>query len=117
MADRALAGEQRLARAPARRPLSLRRIFGRDWKIGYLFVLAYDDNGSQPEHYRIDIYEPDGSFLVSTPRVAAARIAVDLARSLYTLNWETLSGPERRTEPSLSMWLPPPPPALGRRKK
>ena len=39
MADRALAGEQRLARAPARRPLSLRRIFGRDWKIGYLFVL------------------------------------------------------------------------------
>jgi len=84
---------------------------------GYLFVLAYDDNGSQPEHYRIDIYEPDGSFLVSTPRVAAARIAVDLARSLYTLNWETLSGPERRTEPSLSMWLPPPPPALGRRKK
>ncbi|MGO4702121.1 hypothetical protein [Dyella sp. 2RAB6] len=85
---------------------------------GYLFVLAYDDNGSQPEHYRVDIYEPDGSFLVSTPRVAAARIAVDLARSLYTLNWETLSGPERRTEPSLSMWLPPPPPpGLGRRKK
>ena len=39
MADRALAGEQRLARAPARRPLSVRRIFGRDWKIGYLFVL------------------------------------------------------------------------------
>lgn len=84
---------------------------------GYLFVLAYDDNGSQPEHYRVDIYEPDGSFLVSTPRVAAARIAVDLARSLYTLNWETLAGPDRRTEPSVSMWLPPPPPALGRSKK
>ncbi|RDD82188.1 hypothetical protein DVJ77_07100 [Dyella tabacisoli] len=84
---------------------------------GYLFVLAYDGNGSQPEHYRIDIYEPDGSFLVSTPRVAAARIAVDLARSLYTLNWETLSGPDRRTEPSLSMWLPPPPPPMSSKRK
>ncbi len=76
---------------------------------GYIFVLAYDDDGSRPDHYRVDVYEPDGGFLVSTPRVAAARIAVDLARSLYTLNWETLVGPERRTEPSVSLWLPPPP--------
>lgn len=76
---------------------------------GYVFVLACDENGSIPEHYRVDIYEPDGSFLVSTPRVTAARIAVDLARSLYTLNWETWIGAEGRTEPSVSMWLPPPP--------
>lgn len=76
---------------------------------GYLFVLAHDDNGSSPDHYRVDVYEPDGTFLVSTPRVAAARIAVDLARSLYTLNWETLVGPDRRTEPSVSLWVPPAP--------
>ncbi|WP_426271815.1 hypothetical protein ACN9MB_10770 [Dyella kyungheensis] len=76
---------------------------------GYVFVLACDENGSTPEQYRVDIYEPDGSFLVSTPRVAAARIAVDLARSLYTLNWETWIGADGRTEPSVSMWLPPPP--------
>jgi multiple sugar transport system permease protein len=36
MADRALANERRLGRRSA---LSLRLIFGRDWKIGYLFVL------------------------------------------------------------------------------
>lgn len=76
---------------------------------GYLFVLACDSNGSSPDHYRVDIYEPDGNFLVSTPRVAAARIAVDLARSLYVLNWETLVGPDNRIEPTVSLWLPPPP--------
>jgi hypothetical protein len=76
---------------------------------GYVFVLACDEDGSKPENYRVDIYEPDGSFLVSTSRVAAARIAVDLARSLYTLNWETFIGAEGRTEPSVSLWLPPPP--------
>jgi hypothetical protein len=83
---------------------------------GYIFVLAHDDDGSHPDHYRVDIYEPDGSFLVSTPRVTAARIAVDLQRSLYTLNWETLVGPQRRTEPSVSVWVPPPPPPSKARK-
>lgn len=76
---------------------------------GYLFVLAYDGSGARPEHYRVDIYEPDGGFLVSTPRVAAARIAVDLARTLYTLNWESWLGDGGRTEPSVSVWLAPPP--------
>jgi len=50
-------------------------------------------------------------------RVAAARIAVDLARSLYTLNWETLAGPGERTEPSVSLWLPPPPAPTLRGKR
>jgi hypothetical protein len=79
---------------------------------GYLFVLAFegDTATAKAAQYRVDIYEPDGSFLVSTPGVAAAKIAVDLARSLFTLNYETLSGPGGRTEPSISMWLPPPPP-------
>lgn len=76
---------------------------------GYLFVLVRTGSGTDPDHYRVDIYEPDGAFLVSTPRVAAERIAVDLARALYTLNWETLSGPDARTEPSVSQWLAPPP--------
>lgn len=78
---------------------------------GYLFVLARDGSGARPDDYRVDIYEPDGSFLVSTPRVAAAKIAVDLARSLYTLNWETWTGADGRTEPSVSLWLAPPPAA------
>ncbi|HYO79688.1 MAG TPA: hypothetical protein VE010_24700 [Thermoanaerobaculia bacterium] len=79
---------------------------------GYLFVLAFegDTATAKASQYRVDIYQPDGTFLVSTPGVAAAKIAVDLARSLFTLNYETLSGPGGRTEPSISMWLPPPPP-------
>ncbi len=83
---------------------------------GYLFVLACEGNGSSADHYRVDVYEPDGTFLVSTPRVAAAKIAVDLARSLYTLNWETFIGADGRTEPSVSMWLPPPPPVAKQEK-
>jgi hypothetical protein len=80
---------------------------------GYLFVLVQEGSGASPDHYRVDIYEPDGTFLVSTPRVAAQKIAVDLARSLYTLNWEHLRSPEGRPEPSVSLWLAPPPDAAG----
>jgi hypothetical protein len=80
---------------------------------GYIFVLAYEDTGAQASQYRVDIYEPDGTFLVSTPGVAAAKIAVDLARAMYTLNWETLRGPDGRAEPSVSVWTPPAPPGGG----
>jgi hypothetical protein len=79
---------------------------------GYMFVLYFEGDSAsvQASNYRVDIYEPDGTFLVSTPGVAAAKIAVDLARTMFTLNYATLSGPGGRTEPSVSMWLPPPPP-------
>ncbi len=80
---------------------------------GYLFVLAHDGDGARPSQYRVDIYQPDGTFLVSTPGVSAAKIAVDLARAMYTLNWETLRGVDGRTEPSVSMWVPPPPDPEG----
>jgi hypothetical protein len=78
---------------------------------GYLFVLG--SNGERPEDYRVDIYEPDGSFLVTTTGVAAGKIAVDLARSMYTLNWQILRGPNGRPEPSVSQWLPPVPGQIG----
>jgi hypothetical protein len=81
---------------------------------GYLFVLAFDGDGARAEQYRVDIYEPGGSFLVSTPGVAAGKIAVDLARAMYTLNWQTLEGPGGRPEPSISQWLAPPPSVAGR---
>ena len=80
---------------------------------GFIFVLAYDGDGAQTTQYRVDIYQPDGTFLVSTPGVSAAKIAVDLARGMYTLNWETLRGTDGRTEPSVSMWLAPPPDPKG----
>jgi hypothetical protein len=82
---------------------------------GYIFVLGHSGGQARatPEDYRVDIYNPDGTFLVTTPGVAAAKIAVDLARSMFTLNWETLAGPNGRAEPSVSLWLPPPPDELG----
>ena len=80
---------------------------------GYLFVLCYDDEGNKASQYRIDIYEPDGTFLVATPGVAAAKIAVDLARNVYTLNWDVLKGHNGRTEPTVSHWIPPAPKVKG----
>lgn len=82
---------------------------------GYVFVLGHRGRSapSEAEDYRVDIYEPDGTFLVATTGVAAGKIAVDLARGMFTLNWETLRGPNGRTEPSVSRWIPPPPDPLG----
>lgn len=76
---------------------------------GYLYVLRRR-NGTGPENYQVDLYEPDGTFLVSTPKVAADKITVDLLRNMYTLNYEVILGKDDRTEPSISLWIPPAPP-------
>jgi hypothetical protein len=41
--------------------------------------------------------------------VSAARIALDVWRNLFTLNYSTFKGPGGRTEPSVSQWMPTPP--------
>ena len=76
---------------------------------GYLYVLCRRKDPI-PENYRVDLYEPDGTFLVSTPRVTADKLTVDLLRNMYTLNYETILGSNDRTEPSVSLWIPPAPP-------
>jgi hypothetical protein len=76
---------------------------------GYIYVLGYSSDGSQPSNYFVDIYLPNGDWLVRTTGVTAAKIIVDLMRSLYTLNYEIILGAGGRPEPSISMWLPPPP--------
>ena len=82
---------------------------------GYIFVLAYHGDGKSADNYRVDVYRPDGAYLVSTPGVAAAKIAVSLLNNLFTLNYEVIRGPEMtpgdggRPEPSVSLWEPPPP--------
>jgi hypothetical protein len=75
---------------------------------GYLYVLRYVDSKS-PENYMVDLYEPDGSFLVSTPRVTADKITVDILRNMFTLNYELILGKGGRPEPSVSLWIPPAP--------
>jgi len=76
---------------------------------GYIYVLLYTNDGSRPDDYAMDIYEPDGSWLVRTTGVTAARMTVDLWRNVYTLNYETIYGPTNKPEPSVSIWVPPAP--------
>lgn len=85
---------------------------------GYIYVLSYAGDGSQPADYFLDIYEPNGAFLCRTPdarltstpqNVVAARLAVDTWRNAFTLNYEALAGPNGGTEPSISEWIPMPP--------
>jgi len=86
---------------------------------GYIYVLSYVSGGSVTSNYSMDIYNPDGSFLVRTPNsrlqptgpqyISAAKFVIDVWRSVYTLNYEAIVGPNNRTEPSISHWTPTPP--------
>lgn len=79
---------------------------------GFIYVLSYQGTGSAQSDYHLDIYNPDGSWLSRTPEnagdpgVNGARMIVDQWRNLYTLNYETILGPNNRTEPSVSTWIP-----------
>jgi len=73
--------------------------------MGYFYVLSFVNGGMTPADYRLDIYDPQGNFLTRTTGVAAARIAVDTFRNVYTLNYETIANAPR-IEPSLSQWNP-----------
>lgn len=77
---------------------------------GYIYILSYTGDGSDPTTYQVDLYHADGTFLVTTPNLAAAKIAVDILRGLYTLNYEEFQDATGRPQPSVSMWLPPAPP-------
>jgi hypothetical protein len=79
---------------------------------GYLYVLYYNNDGSLPADYCVDLYQPDGTFLVTTTGVTAGNIAVDILRNLWTLNYEVMLDSSGRPQPSVSMWLPPAPPPL-----
>ncbi len=75
---------------------------------GYLYILKYlapVSGAVQASDYRLDIYNPDGTFLTQVAGLAAARLHVDLWRNLFTLNYEILAG-SGRTEPSVATWVP-----------
>ncbi|HZV71087.1 MAG TPA: hypothetical protein VFG10_16145 [Saprospiraceae bacterium] len=75
---------------------------------GYIYVLYFEDPGTSANQYMLDIYNPDGTILLGNPLtgLAAAKMAVDQWRTLWTLNYETFRGPSNRTEPSVSGWIP-----------
>lgn len=73
--------------------------------MGYLYVLSFVNDGMTAADYRLDVYDPQGNFLTRTTGVAAARMAVDTFRNVYTLNYEVVANAPR-IEPSLSQWNP-----------
>ena len=73
--------------------------------MGYLYVLSFVNNGLTAADYRLDVYDPQGNRLTRTTGVAAARLAVDTFRNVYTLNYEVVANAPR-IEPSLSQWNP-----------
>jgi hypothetical protein len=83
---------------------------------GYLYVLKYLAPASGAvlaSDYRLDLYNPDGTFLAQVAGLAAARLQVDLWRNLFTLNYEILTG-SGRTEPSVAQWIPSTPSGAAR---
>jgi hypothetical protein len=81
---------------------------------GYIYVLGVDDNNyaadPKPENlvFQLDIYNPDGTPLLSAPQTGlnAGKITVDQYRSLFSLNYNVIIGPDTRTEPGVSQWIP-----------
>jgi hypothetical protein len=70
---------------------------------GYIYVLKVAGDPSAPANYMLDVYKPDGTFLVQTPGVTAGKMVVSLWRDVYTLNYEMITGPNG-AEPSVSLW-------------
>lgn len=73
---------------------------------GCIYLLLYTGSGSAVSDYLLDIYQADGSFVSRTVGVNGARLVVDSQSVVYTLNFEALSGPGLRAQPSISKWLP-----------
>lgn len=74
---------------------------------GYVYVLMVQQTSGAPTFY-LDIYNPDGSVLLDKPQsgVNARRLTIDQWRSMFTLNYNVVLGPNGRTEPGVSQWQP-----------
>jgi hypothetical protein len=73
---------------------------------GHMYILSFTGDGSSPEDYQLDIYQPNGLWLTRTTGLNATQIVVDMWRNLYTLNHEALEWAGAHTEPSVSTWVP-----------
>lgn len=81
---------------------------------GYIYVLSVIDNNynatKNPDDliFQLDIYNPDGSILLDAPQAGlnAGKITVDQYRTLFSLNYNVVIGPNSRTEPGVSTWIP-----------
>ena len=71
--------------------------------IGYIYVLSHNTSSGM---HSMDIYKPDGTLLATTSNMNAAKLAIDLFRNVFTLNFETLQSADGLTQPSISEWIP-----------
>ncbi|WP_157040274.1 NHL repeat-containing protein [Polaromonas naphthalenivorans] len=69
---------------------------------GFIYVLLKDESTGL---FVLDIYTKQGIFLASTNDMRASKLAIDLFRNAYTLNFETI-GNASFIEPSVSQWIP-----------
>jgi len=74
--------------------------------VGLIYVLGSRNGGATVNDFFLDIYDANGALLGSTFGVNAARIAIAADQTLYTLDFDALTGPAGRTEPTLSAWRP-----------
>lgn len=72
---------------------------------GLIYILGR--SGTSPSDCFLDIYAADGGKICRTPGVNAARIALDPAGGLYTLDYDSFTGAGGRLEPGLSLWSSP----------
>jgi hypothetical protein len=71
--------------------------------VGYIYVLSIDKSINI---YNLDIYTPAGALLTTTSGMNASKLAIDLFRNVFTLNFETIRPVGSLTEPSVSQWIP-----------
>ncbi|WP_221801564.1 pentapeptide repeat-containing protein [Oceanobacter mangrovi] len=73
---------------------------------GHIYVHYHEGNGYDIDQFHLDIYSPGGERLVSQQGINAGSLCVDLWRNLYTQNYQALTGPGQRSEPSVSEYAP-----------
>jgi len=85
-------------------------------QLAYVYVLYYDGSGNNVSDYHMDIYRygrkvSGDNYLVGTEGVAAAKLAVDMWHTVYTLNFgpatDLRGNNAGHTTPSVSEWGPP----------
>lgn len=72
----------------------------------YVYVLSQNGNGYDATQFNLDVYTPTGDHLFYQQGLVAGGLAVDLWRNVYALNFQRISGPGGRPEPSISEYIP-----------
>jgi len=73
---------------------------------GMIFVLYYKNGGKTKNDYGIQIYSKTGELVDTALGIAAAKMAVDHFRNIFTLNYETVLSTGNMQKPTISLWTP-----------